>query len=91
MESKQRTKLDVIEASLAFLKAVRDPRVRAEAESIEKNVKAIMSLNKPIIGSYADQLKKFDQGVVAKYGVPMARLIEFGLVASVAAKIYFAG
>lgn len=91
MESKQRTKLDVIKASLAFLKAVRDPRVRAEAESIEKNFKAIMSLNKPIIVSYAEQLKKFDQSVVAKYGVPMARLIESGLVAFVAVKIYFAG
>ena len=69
MESKQRTKLDVIKTSLAFLKAVRDPRVRAEAESIEKNFKEIMSLNKPIIVGYAEQLKKFDQNVVAKYGV----------------------
>lgn len=50
-----------------------------------------MSLNKPIIVGYAEQLKKFDQNVVAKYGVPMARLIEFGLVAFVAVKIYFAG
>ena len=91
MESKQRTKLDVIKTSLAFLKAVRDPRVRAEAESIEKNFKEIMSLNKPIIVGYAEQLKKFDQNVVAKYGVQMARLIEFGLVAFVAVKIYFAG
>lgn len=85
------TKFDAIESSLTALKAVNDPAVQAEAEKLEKNVKEIISINKPMVVSYAEQMKAFDAGIVAKYGVPVARFIEFGLVVAVAAKIYFLG
>lgn len=91
MAQTQETRFDAIESSLAALKAVKDPAVQAEAEKLEKNVKEIIALNKPIIVDYAEQIKKFDQSVVSKYGLQVARVIEFGMIALVAAKIYFLG
>ena len=48
------TKFDAIESSLTALKAVNDPAVQAEAEKLEKNVKEIISINKPMVVSYAE-------------------------------------
>ena len=85
------TKLESIQSSLAALKAVQDPAVQAEAEKLEKNVREIISINKPMVVNYAEQLKNFDAGIVAKYGVPTARVVEFVMVALVAAKIWLVG
>lgn len=85
------TKLESIQSSLSALKAVQDPAVQAEAEKLEKNVREIISINKPMVVNYAEQLKNFDAGIVAKYGVPTARVIEFALVAFVAAKMWLVG
>lgn len=73
-------KFDAIESSLAALKAINDPAVQAEAEKLKKNVKEIISINKPMVVSHTEQMKAFDAGIVAKCGVPAARLIEFGLM-----------
>ena len=87
----QETRFEAVQSSLRALKAVQDPAVQAEAAKLEKNIKAIIDTNKPMVVAYAEQIKAFDAGLLAKYGVPMARLIEFGMVALVAAKMYLLG
>ena len=44
-----------------------------------------------MVVAYVEQLKAFDASLLAKYGVPTARLIEFILVLLVAAKMYLIG
>ena len=85
------TRFDAVNSSLAALKAVNDPAVQEEAKKLEKNIKAIIDINKPMVVNYAEQLKAFDAGLITKYGVPLARLVEFGMVAMVAAKLFLVG
>ena len=87
----QENRFDAIQASLTALKAIKDPVVQAEAEKLEKNVKSIIDTTKPVVVAYAEQLKAFDQGLLAKYGVAAARLIEFSMIALVAAKLFLLG
>ena len=87
----QEIRFEAVQSSLTALKAVQDPAVQAEAAKLEKNIKAIIATNKTMVVAYAEQLKAFDANLLAKYGVPTARLIEFGLVLLVAAKIYLVG
>ena len=81
-------RFEAVQSSLAALKAVHDPAVQAEAKKLEKNINAIIATNKPMVVAYVEQLKAFDASLLAKYGVPTARLIEFVLVLLVAAKMY---
>lgn len=84
-------RFEAVRSSLAALKAVQDPAVQAEAKKLEKNINAIIATNKPMVVAYVEQLKAFDASLLAKYGVPTARLIEFVLVLLVAAKMYLLG
>lgn len=80
-----------VEASIAVLKTVGDPTVVNEAAKIEAAVKQMAELNAPIVQQYADNLKALDQGLVTKYGLKAARVMEFVCVIAVAAKMYFLG
>ena len=84
-------RFEAVQSSLAVLKAVHDPAVQGEAKKLEKNINAIIATNKPMVVAYVEQLKAFDANLLAKYGVPTARLIEFILVLLVAAKMYLIG
>ena len=84
-------RFEAVQSSLVALKAVHDPAVQAEAKKLEKNINAIIATNKPMVVAYVEQLKAFDASLLAKYGVPTARLIEFVLVLLVAAKVYLLG
>ena len=84
-------RFEAVQSSLAALKAVHDPAVQGEAKKLEKNINAIIATNKPMVVAYEEQLKAFDANLLAKYGVPTARLIEFILVLLVAAKMYLIG
>lgn len=91
MESKQKTLTEQIKASLSVLRAVEDPTVVNEAQKIEK---AIVELNKttaPLLESYAKNLKAFDEGLVSKYGLQAARVIEFGMLVALAVKAFVLG
>ena len=87
----QETRFEAVQSSLTDLKAVQDPAVQAEAAKLEKNIKAIIDTNKPMVVAYAEQIKAFDASLLAKYSAPTARLIEFILVLLVAAKMYLLG
>ena len=84
-------RFEAVQSSLAVLKAVHDPAVQGEAKKLEKNINAIIATYKPMVVAYVEQLKAFDANLLAKYGVPTARLIEFILVLLVAAKMYLIG
>ena len=84
-------RFEAVQSSLAALKAVHDPAVQGEAKKLEKNINTIIATNKPMVVAYVEQLKAFDANLLAKYGVPTARLIEFILVLLVAAKMYLIG
>jgi len=84
-------RFETVQSSLAALKAVHDLAVQGEAKKLEKNINAIIATNKPMVVAYVEQLKAFDANLLAKYGVPTARLIEFILVLLVAAKMYLIG
>lgn len=70
-------RFETVQSSLAALKAVHDLAVQGEAKKLEKNINAIIATNKPMVVAYVEQLKAFDASLLAKYGVPTARLIEF--------------
>lgn len=80
-----------IETSLHVLEAVSDDTVVSEAKKIEDAVSELSKINTPLFEAYTKNLKAFDQGLVGKYGLQVARLIEFVMILAIAAKMYFLG
>ncbi len=87
----KKSNLKQVQDSLAVLKAVADPTVVNEAEKLEEAVTKLVAVNEPLVTTYAKELKAFDESVVSKYGLPAARVIEFVMVALVAAKMFYLG
>ena len=87
----KKSNLKQVQDSLAVLKAVADPTVVNEAEKLEEAVTNLVAVNEPLVTTYAKELKAFDESVVSKYGLPAARVIEFVMVALVAAKMFYLG
>ncbi len=80
-----------IEASLKVLETIGDPTVVNEAKKIEENVGKMVQINRPMVEAYAEDLKAFDQGLVAKYGMKVARVIEGVILVALAAKTFYLG
>lgn len=87
-EEIKKSNLKTIQDSLVVLKAFGDQTVVNETEKIEGAVKNLIAVNKPLIEDYAKEIKAFDQGIVGKYGLQVARVIEFGMIACIAAKLF---
>lgn len=77
-----------IEASLAVLDTIGDPTVVNESKKIRENVQKMVDINKPLVEEYYNNLKSFDQGLVQKYGLQAARIIEAVLVVAIFARMY---
>ena len=81
-----------IMASLAVIESSSDPIIVDEAGRIKQAVKELSALKEtPEAQECMDTVRELDSSLVSKYGVPVARAIEFLLVAAVAAKLYFFG
>ena len=78
-----------IESSLAVLEAVKDDSVVDEVAKLRKNLKSMMEINRPMAEAYASELKAFDQGLIAKYGMKVARIIEGGILVALAVKAFY--
>ncbi len=87
-EEIKKSNLKTIQDSLIVLKAFGDQTVINETEKIEDAIKNLIAVNKPLIEDYAKEIKTFDQGVVGKYGLQVARVIEFGMIACITAKLF---
>lgn len=80
-----------IEASLKVLETVGDPTIVSEAKKIEANVNKMVDINRPMVEAYAEELKAFDQSLVAKYGMKAARVIEAAILVALAVKNFYLG
>ena len=80
-----------IETSLKILKDVGDKTVVNEAERIEAAVKEIRAVEVPLFETYLENLKDFDRSTVEKYGLTVARIIEFVMTLAIAAKLFILG
>ena len=80
-----------VEMSLKALKAIAEPAQVAEVEKLEAGVKELVAMNAPIVEGYANTLKAFDQGMVAKYGPTTGRILVGVAVLAMAAKMFFLG
>lgn len=83
-----------LEASLKVLETAGDPIVVQEAKKIEGVVDELIALSnkqKNGVVEHIENAKAFDQGLVAKYGLVTARIIEFVVVALIAVKYLYLG
>lgn len=84
-----------LEKSLKVLETAGDPIVVDEAKKIEGVLDQIVALNnkenKDKVEDHLNSMKAFDQGLVAKYGLVTARIIEFVVVALIGIKYLYLG
>lgn len=83
-----------VEISLKVLETAGDPVVVNEAKKIEGIVDQLLALKeekKPAVLEHIESAKAFDQGLVAKYGLVTARVIEFAIVALIGVKYLYLG
>lgn len=87
-EKKNETIEKSIETSLAVLETVGDPTVVNEAKKIRENFQKMSEINKPMVQAYYEDLKNFDKGLVSKYGLQVARVIEAIMIVALFARAY---
>ena len=91
MADEKKSDLKVIQDGITALKAVGDPTVIDQAEKIDAAVKNIVAVNEPLVTTYAKELKAFDEGLVSKYGLQAARIVEFVMIVLIGLKLYYIG
>jgi hypothetical protein len=78
-----------IKKSLEIIKAASaDETVINEAQKIEAAVNQLVAVNQPLVTAYAENLKAFNESLVSRYGKKTASVIEFVMLAAVAAKMF---
>lgn len=88
MENKS-VQFQKIEDAIATLKTINDPAVIEQANQIADGLAALRVA--PQITEFVGEIHTFDKGLVEKYGIPVARVIEFATLMYVAAKMHFLG
>ena len=87
---KAKTDLRVIQDGLAVLKAAGDQTIKDQAEKIEEAVKNLVEKNRPVVESYAKELKAFDESFADKYGSTLFDVLEFVMILILFVKGVFA-
>lgn len=100
-DTKEAILKETLSLSLKVLENTTDPIVVEEAKKIEAVVSQLSEIAKQAVTdaesaketatSWKDNLINFDQTLIKKYGVFIARLIEIGTLAAVTVKVFYLG